>query len=115
MTAEETMKRLAQIDRQCDEDIAEDTMKTRDSYNQIRAFHYDAVSKQIEDYWCDHRETDTESVESVCDSLHMQKNGNRNYMAGWNDALRAVKRRFGWIPGPEVYQASGTDEGGEKP
>ena len=37
-------------------------------------------------------------VNEECDKLKMRKNQNPSYMAGWNDALSAVKKAFGYVP-----------------
>lgn len=50
MTREEQellIRRIVHIIERCDKDIEEDTWQTRDVYNMIRAFHYDAISKLV--------------------------------------------------------------------
>lgn len=42
------IRQIESIIKRCDEDLKNDTIQTRDSYNQIKAFHYDAIRKTVE-------------------------------------------------------------------
>ena len=38
---------ISQIIKRCNEDLKKDTIQTRDSYYQIKAFHYDSIEKLV--------------------------------------------------------------------
>jgi len=38
---------ISQIIKRCNEDLEKDTIQTRDSYYQIKAFHYDSIEKLV--------------------------------------------------------------------
>lgn len=41
--------RICQIIEACEKDLKKDTLQTRDSYYQIKAFHYDSIAKLIKE------------------------------------------------------------------
>ena len=41
------MFQISQIIKRCNEDLKKDTIQTRDSYYQIKAFHYDNIEKLV--------------------------------------------------------------------
>lgn len=49
MNDETRLERIRQILKRCDEDLEADTNGDRQSYCQIKAFHFDSIRKVMED------------------------------------------------------------------
>lgn len=49
MDDETRLERIRQILKRCDEDLEADTNGDRQSYCQIKAFHFDSIRKVMED------------------------------------------------------------------
>lgn len=41
------IRRIRQIIARCDADLKADTIQSRESYEQIKAFHFDAIRKEV--------------------------------------------------------------------
>lgn len=74
------MLQISQIIKRCNEDLKKDTIQTRDSYYQIKAFHYDSIEKLVRRVAEEEQEMmPAEDVKPVVHAHWIRHDGNEKY------------------------------------